>query len=303
MASAPVIHRRLPARAGAIVVVAWATWLGVSRASTVSPSDLQLQRERIAAVNAEAATHEAAVERARRARAAVASLESRAQELEQSTLLAWSTTEAIRRISAVAARSGIRIRRLAPAPVRPLPPFAEWTCTLMATGTFRNVETFFEVAIELEPALKIESFTVRRAANATDGLLALELLFKGFTASERPLATRHTRASSDGHGGLPRGAALDPFQDAGAGTAVVPSPRGLDGLRIADVSVHGVLAGSETASALLAAPDRRTYLARRGTSLRDGWVKAIGRDSVTFTMRDGNNRETEVVVALSRARR
>ena len=304
MDNRPPTRRRPPATgAAAVFVVAVATWLAVSRASNVSPNDLQLHSERIAAVNAEAASQEAAAERARNARASVAGLESRAKVLEQAVLLVESPTETIGRINALAARSGIRIGRLAPNPARALPPFAEWSCTLMATGTFRNVRSFFAAAAELEPALRIESFTVRRAANAAAGLLVLEVSFRAFTASERPVAPNRSRSSSVGESGSLRSAGRDPFQDAGAETAVAAPAEGLDGLRIAEVTVHGVLTSSETASALLGAPSRRTYLARRGTALRDGWVKAIGRDSVTFTMRDEDDREKEIVVGLSRVRR
>ena len=291
------------ARTGVMAVVAAAAWLITTGAVRVSPHDLPLRRERVAAVHAEAASLEAAAERATRMRAAVSGLRSRAAALENAVILRSSPAETLGRIGALAAESRLRISRLTPAPVRPRPPLSEWSCSLTATGTFRDVETFFMLVGALAPRLTIDAFTVRRAAAADNSPLMVEVVVKALTSGESVSAPARSAIVVQ----RPRPAArtnLDPFQDDNVELAdEAPGPTGLRGVRISDVTLHGVLVGPGSAVALLGAPDRRTYVASPGMELLDGRVTAVAKGSVTFAARDEAGAEKHVVIGLSRGRR
>lgn len=79
----------------------------------------------------------------------------------------------------------------------------------------------------------------------------------------------------------------DPFISLlGRGTDGDPTsvrPPGLSGLLIGEVTVKGVLRDRTGFSAMLFAPDKKTYTARVGDKLRDGTVKSINQERVIFS--------------------
>jgi Tfp pilus assembly protein PilP len=79
----------------------------------------------------------------------------------------------------------------------------------------------------------------------------------------------------------------DPFISLlGRGTDGNPTgvrPPGLSGLLIGEVTVKGVLRDRTGFSAMLYAPDKKTYTARVGDKLRDGTVKSINQERVIFS--------------------
>jgi Tfp pilus assembly protein PilP len=79
----------------------------------------------------------------------------------------------------------------------------------------------------------------------------------------------------------------DPFISlVGRGDGANPSsvrPPGLSGLLIGEVTVKGVVRDRTGFSALLYAPDKKTYAVRVGDKLLDGTVKSISQDTVVFS--------------------
>jgi Tfp pilus assembly protein PilP len=60
-------------------------------------------------------------------------------------------------------------------------------------------------------------------------------------------------------------------------------PAGLTGLLIGEVTVKGVLKDRTGFTAMLHAPDNKTYIVRVGDKLLDGTVKSINQDVVIFS--------------------
>jgi Tfp pilus assembly protein PilP len=60
-------------------------------------------------------------------------------------------------------------------------------------------------------------------------------------------------------------------------------PTGLAGVLIDEVTVKGILRGRSGFTAMLQAPDNKTYTARPGDRLMDGTVKTISADAVVFS--------------------
>ena len=294
-------RRATAVRAGTILLAGVVLSAGGFRASRGAVDDVPLRRERIAAVQGEAVSLEAAAARARTMRAHVSSLASRAATLEQRLLLAENPADAIRRISALAERSRLRITRLTPAAVRPRPPLFEWVCTLAAAGAYADVRTFFELATEVEPVLRIDAFTVKRTADAADGLLALEVVFEALT-NNQPTAAKHGDAFVERAETVSQRARSDPFAEAQREPAA-GNNAGLGSVRVADVTLQGVVAGGDRVSALLAAPNRRVYVAHAGTELADGSVKSIDRSGVTFALHTEGAAGKQIVLPLVRGRR
>ena len=72
----------------------------------------------------------------------------------------------------------------------------------------------------------------------------------------------------------------DPFQNlAGTGgdskTTPKPPAAGIAGIRVADLSVRGIMQSRDQLVAMIQGPDSRTYLIHQGDKLADGAVKSI----------------------------
>jgi Tfp pilus assembly protein PilP len=79
----------------------------------------------------------------------------------------------------------------------------------------------------------------------------------------------------------------DPFISlVGRGNEAPPTavrPPGLSGLLIGEITVKGVVRDRKGFSALLQAPDNKTYTVRVGDKLLDGTVKSIAKEQVIFS--------------------
>lgn len=60
-------------------------------------------------------------------------------------------------------------------------------------------------------------------------------------------------------------------------------PEGLGGLLINDITVRGIFQAPERITAMLEAPDDRTYIVHVNDRLFDGFIRAITLDSVVFS--------------------
>jgi Tfp pilus assembly protein PilP len=65
-------------------------------------------------------------------------------------------------------------------------------------------------------------------------------------------------------------------------SATTSRPEGLAGLFVGDIAIRGVLLSRGAYSALIQAPDDKTYTIRPGDKLFDASVKAITADAVVF---------------------
>lgn len=61
-----------------------------------------------------------------------------------------------------------------------------------------------------------------------------------------------------------------------------PRPEGLSGLSVTDIAIRGIVAHSGGYTAMLEAPDGKTYTVRGGDKLYDATVKAVLADGVVF---------------------
>ncbi len=284
--------------AGALLVVAGlgvllfhAAWIVPARRDIVRrEQDLTRTRQEIAAARQ--------AERRRSELAArIAARERRIDRRGSVAADAWDTGALLRRLQTLASASSLAIRGFAPQAAELRELYEERGSRLELSGTFHDLVRFLEHVGRLPRMVRIRELDLR----------AIEPPVPGATIAAACLVTTFHPALAAPPEGLrstydPRGR-RDPFVDPRRGReglpGVVERPRGLAGVRVAELTLRGLVLAGGRRLGVLEAPGGRTYLVRGGERLLDGVVRAVAYDAVVFdeAARDGAGREVRKVLA------
>ena len=270
-------------QAGAILLAAVLGVL-VFHAAWIAPGrrDIARREQELARTRGEIA---AAREAERRRSALAAQLAARERRSARLTAVAadpWDTGALLRRLQTLANASNLAIRAFAPQAAEPRELHEERASRLELSGTFHDLVRFFEHVGRLPRMVRIGELDLRASEPAGRGATVAAACI--VTTFHPELAAPPAAAQRDGAYD-PQGR-RDPFAGprpaADGGRSAVDRPRGLAGVRIAELALRGLVRAGGRHLGVLEAPGERTYIVRGAERLLDGVVKAVTHEAVVF---------------------
>ncbi len=194
----------------------------------------------------------------------------------------WDTGALLRRLQTLANASNLAIRAFAPQAAELRELHEERASRLELSGTFHDLVRFFEHVGRLPRMVRIDELDLR----------AIEPSGRGATIAAACIVTTIHPEPAAPPAAAPRAAAYDPrgrrdpFADprpgGDGGGGAVDRPRGLAGVRIAEVALRGLVRAGGRHLGVLEAPGARTYIVRGAERLLDGVVQAVTHEAVVF---------------------
>ena len=285
------------------VLVFHAAWIVPGR------RDIMRREQELARTRGEIA---AAREAERRRSALAAQLAARERRSGRQAAVAagpWDTGALLRRLQTLANASNLAIRAFAPQAAERRELHEERASRLELSGTFHDLVRFFEHVGRLPRMVRIGGLDLRAVEplgrGATIAAACIVTTFHPELAA--PPAAAQRDGAYDPQGRRDPFAGPRPGGDGGGGA--VDRPRGLAGVRIAEVALRGLVHAGGRHLGVLEAPGERTYIVRGAERLLDGVVQAVTHEAVVFeeTVRDASagsaGREVRKVLASAQEER
>ena len=291
---------------GAVLV---ATVLGVLafHAAWVVPArrDLVRREQELARTRSEIVAARRAEQRRLELAARIAARENRIGPLGAAPEDAWDTGALLRRLQVLASASNLAIRGFAPQAAEPGDLHEERGSRLELSGTFHDLARFFEHVGRLPRMVRIGDLDLRASGPSGSGAtVAAACIVTTFHPELAPPAAEQPERPYDPQGR--RDPFVDPRPSGDGDPGVVDRPRGLAGVRVAELTLRGLVLAGGRRLGVLEAPGGRTYVVRGGERLLDGVVRVVTRETVVFeeAARDaaarGAGREVRKVLAGTR---
>ena len=257
------------------VLVLQAAWIAPAR------RDIVRRDQELARARGEIAAARQAEQRRAELAARIAARERRSGRLAAAPADAWDTGALLRRLQVLASASGLAIRGFAPQAAEPRERHEERGSRLELSGTFHDLARFFEHVGRLPRLVRVGELDLRAmepsGSGATVAAACIVTTFHPEPAAppvERPERTYDAEGRRDPF--------VDPRPAAGGNPGVVDRPRGLAGVRVAELTLRGLVFAAGRRLGVLEAPGGRTYVVRGAERLLDGVVREVTRDGVVF---------------------
>ncbi len=256
------------------VLVFHAAWIVPAR------RDIVRREQELARTRGEIAAARQAERRRSEAAAQLASRERRIGRLAAVPADPWDTAALLRRLQTLASASNLTILAFAPRAAELRELHEERGNRLELSGTFHDLARFLEHVGGLPRMVRIGELALRAIEPPGPGAtIAAACIVTTFHPElVAPLAARREWAYD------PQGR-RDPFvgpRPAGDGRGAADRPRGLAGVRVAELTLRGLVLAGGRHLGVLAAPGGRTYIVRGAERLLDGVVQAVTHDAVVF---------------------
>ena len=297
-------------QAGAILLAAVLGVLAVHAAWIVpGRRDVARREQELARTRGEIAAAREAGRRRSELAAQVAARERRSDRRTAVSADPWDTGALLRRLQTLANASDLAIRAFAPQAAELGELNEERASRLELSGTFHDLVRFFEHVGRLPRMVRIGELDLRAiepsGRGATIAAACTVTTFHPELAA--PPAAAQRDGAYDPQGRRDPFAGPRPGGDGGGGA--VDRPRGLAGVRIAEVALRGLVRAGGRHLGVLEAPGARTYIVRGAERLLDGVVQAVTHEAVVFeeTVRDASagsaGREVRKVLASAQEER
>ena len=256
----------------------------VFHAAWVVPArrDIVRREQELARTRGEIAAARQAERRRSELAAQIASRERRIGRLAAVPADPWDTGALLRRLQTLASAPNLAIRAFVPRAAELRELYEERGSRLELSGTFHDLARFLEHVGRLPRMVRIGELDLRAieppGPGAAIAAACVVTTFHSELAAPPAAARREWTYDPQGR----RDPFVGPRPGADGSRGAVDRPRGLAGVRVAELTLRGLVFAGGRHLGVLEAPGGRTYIVRGAERLLDGVVQAVTHEAVVF---------------------